>query len=162
MQYTIRALTTDDEPIVWEMLMHAAHESEIAAVQSQACLAGYAANWGRAGDMGFVAVYEQQPIGAAWLRLWKGQERGFGYIADEIPELAISVLPEYCGNGIGSKLLLRLIEAASKSYPAISLNVRGSNPAVRLYQRVGFVKVDGSEARNRVGGTSFNMLYRFN
>ncbi|HIK14068.1 MAG TPA: GNAT family N-acetyltransferase [Leptolyngbyaceae cyanobacterium M33_DOE_097] len=162
MQYTIRALTNDDEPIVWEMLMHAAHESEITAVQSQVSLVGYAANWGRAGDMGFVAVCEQQPIGAAWLRLWKGQERGFGYIADEIPELAIAVLPEYYGNGIGSNLLLQLIEAASKSYPAISLNVRDDNPAVRLYQRVGFVKVAGSEAPNRVGGTSFNMLYRFN
>lgn len=49
--------------------------------------------WGRAGDMGFVAVDagSGEPIGAAWLRLLGGDERGYGYVDDETPELGMAV-----------------------------------------------------------------------
>jgi len=49
------------------------------------------------------------------------------------------------------------LAAARPKYRGISLNVRRSNPAVRLYERLGFRKVPGSEMVNRVGGVSIIM-----
>jgi ribosomal protein S18 acetylase RimI-like enzyme len=77
-------------------------------------------------------------------------------VADGIPELAIAVLPQYIGQGIGARLLARLLEDARSLYPAVVLSVRDANPARRLYERLGFVVVD--TVVNRVGGESFVML----
>lgn len=161
MEYTIRPLTMEDEPIVWEMLRHAAHEPSIAAVKQQPALTRYASHWGRKGDGGCVAIQGTNAIGAAWFRLWTGDDKGFGYISDEIPELAIALLPSYRNQGIGTALLKQTLELASEQFPAIGLNVRSDNAALRLYERVGFVKVPNSEQTNRVGGISFNMLRTF-
>ena len=161
LSYQVQDLTAEDESIVWTMLMYAAHESSIEAVQKQPYLCRYVKEWGRKGDMGSVAFVDNKPIGAAWLRLWIGSDRGFGFIDAAIPELAMAVLPEYRGKGVGSKLLKTILEKAQGLFPAICLNVREDNPVVRLYQRVGFVKIEGSEVVNRVGGLSFNMMYEF-
>ncbi len=161
MNYLIRALTPADEQIVWEMLMYAAHEDSIASVRSQPYLARYAAGWGRIGDRGCVANNGEISIGAAWLRLWSGADRGFGYVSDRIPELGIAVLPNYRGCGIGSQLLARALELAKPDFAAVSLSVRSDNSALRLYERSGFVRVAGSEVINRVGITSFNMVCEF-
>lgn len=161
MNYEIRSLTAEDELFVWRMLMYAAHEPSVEAVQKQLYLSRYAANWGRMGDMGSVALVNEQLIGAAWLRLWLSEDKGFGYIDDSTPELAMAVLPEYCGKGIGTKLLKQVLETAQSVYPGVSLNVRANNPAINLYQRAGFIKVEGSEVVNRTGGIPFNMVCNF-
>jgi ribosomal protein S18 acetylase RimI-like enzyme len=160
--YKILNLTHKDESIVWEMLVYAAQQRSIEDVQSQDYLARYAKNWGRSGDMGFVAQTEVKSIGAAWLRLWSNDDRGFGYIDDAIPELAIAVLPEYRGQGIGTQLLMKVLASAQSNYPGISLSVRADNPVVKLYQRVGFVTVDGSESVVEGVVSSFNMIRKFN
>ena len=84
MTLEIRPLRSEpeDEAIVWQMLMHAAHEPSLQSVQAQPDLVRYAATWGRQGDMGYVALFNQSPIGAAWLRLWLGQKKGYGYVDD--------------------------------------------------------------------------------
>lgn len=117
--------------------------------------------WGRVGDSGCVAMRGVEALGAAWLRLWPGDDKGFGYISDEIPELAIAVIPHYRGKGIGTKLLVQVLDQANGQFPDISLNVRQGNAALRLYERAGFIKVPGSEQVNRVGGISFNMVYTY-
>jgi hypothetical protein len=33
--------------------------------------------------------------GAAWCRLLSGADRGYGYVADDIPEVALAVSPEH-------------------------------------------------------------------
>jgi GNAT superfamily N-acetyltransferase len=162
MDFVMRSLMVEDESIVWEMLRYAAHESSIESVRQQPYLARYALDWGRIGDFGYVASIDSSPIGAAWLRLWLGEDRGFGYIKDEIPELAIAVLPDYRGQGIGTKLLIQILGAAKLKYPAVSLSVRSNNPVVRLYERTGFIQIPGSEVVNRAGELSFNMMYEFN
>jgi ribosomal protein S18 acetylase RimI-like enzyme len=68
------------------------------------------------------------------------------------------VVPGREGQGIGSALLARLLAEVEGSAPAVSLSVRADNPARRLYARLGFVEVDGSEVGNRVGGTSLTMV----
>jgi hypothetical protein len=90
MDYSIQALTLEDQAIVWEMLRYAAHESSLKSVQSQPLLARYAVDWGRPGDMGCAVMLSTIAIGAAWLRLGSGDDQGFGYISDDIPELAIA------------------------------------------------------------------------
>lgn len=161
MDYTVRTLTVKDESIVWEMLRYASHEATIESVQKQPCLACYALNWGRIGDVGYVAEKDQVALGAAWLRLWLEEEKGFGYVSDIIPELAIAVLPDYRGQGIGTLLLMRILEMAKDNFPAVSLSVRADNDVLRLYERAGFIKVSGSEIVNRKGEISFNMVHQF-
>lgn len=141
--------------------MYAAHEPSLEAVRQQDCLVRYARDWGRAGDMGFAAYIDTEAIGAAWLRLWSVDDRGFGYVDDAIPELVMAVCPNCRKQGVGTALLTHVLETAQDRFPAVSLNVRATNPALNLYQRLGFVKVASSEAVNRVGGISFNMVKQF-
>jgi ribosomal protein S18 acetylase RimI-like enzyme len=165
MNYEVRALINEDESTLWIMLGYAAHESSVAAIRENPALDRYVKNWGRNGDIGLVAIdnhsIDEFPLGAAWLRLFSSEDRGFGYVDEGIPELAIAVVPEYRSQGIGTKLLIQTIEIASHIYPAISLSVRANNPVVNLYQRIGFVKVGGSEIVNRTGEISFNMIYQY-
>ncbi|NJK53030.1 MAG: GNAT family N-acetyltransferase [Leptolyngbyaceae cyanobacterium SU_3_3] len=161
MDFVVRSLMREDELIVWTMLRYAAHESSIESVKQQPYLARYGLDWGRVGDVGYVTTRNMSPIGAAWLRLWLGEDKGFGYVKDEIPELAIAVVPDYRGQGIGTKLLTQILGAAKMKYPAVSLSVRANNPVLRLYERTGFIKIPGSEVVNRAGEVSFNMVYEF-
>jgi ribosomal protein S18 acetylase RimI-like enzyme len=161
MDLTYRPLTLDDELMVWQMLRYAAHESSVESIQQQPYLARYALNWGRDGDVGCVALGNIKPIGAAWLRLWLEEDKGFGYVSDEIPELAIAVVPDFRGQGVGTELLRQILEAAKTKYSAVSLSVRANNPAMGLYERTGFIKIPGSEVVNRVGEVSFNMMCEF-
>jgi GNAT superfamily N-acetyltransferase len=71
----------------------------------------------------------------------------------------ISMLPEYRGRGIGSALLRNLIAKAGRSGAAVSLSVEISNPAVRLYERLGFrtVSSDGVYLRQIASGSSMKL-----
>jgi len=62
--------------------------------------------------------------------------------------------------GIGEALLGELILEAERRGVGLCLNVRDSNPAIRLYERVGFWRVPGTEVKNRTGGLSFGMQLR--
>jgi ribosomal protein S18 acetylase RimI-like enzyme len=93
------------------------------------------------------------------LRLLIGEQKTVSYIDDQTPELAIALLPDYTGQGLGTQLLTHLIPAAREVYPAIVLSVRMSNPARHLYERMGFVVTE--TVINRVGSESLNMLLRF-
>lgn len=167
MEYAIRPLTTEDEPFLWQMLYEAAHLVEEGkpptAVMNHSELVKYVKGWGRTTDIGCVATLanSNQPIGAAWLRLLIGEDRGYGYIDDTTPELAIAVLPEYRGKGVGTQLLTDLLKAAKVSYRSVSLSTRTTNPALRLYEQLGFRAINGSETVNRVGGTSLKMKVDF-
>jgi ribosomal protein S18 acetylase RimI-like enzyme len=60
---------------------------------------------------------------------------------NDIRLLDISILPEFTGKGIGTNLLHRLIQRSNKVQKKISLQVMASNPALKLYQRLGFVHI---------------------
>ena len=158
---SIRSLRLKDTSVLWTMLMHAAHESDLVTVKATPDLARYVEGWERAGDLGVVAKQANKAVGAAWVRLWSEGNRGYGHVSDEVPELAIAVIPEVRGQGIGSALLENLLSMASAQFPAISLSIRADNPAQRLYERNGFLPVEGTEVTNRAGGVSFSMIYQF-
>ena len=143
-QYKIRSLTAADQSLLWEMLYLSlfAHGNEATSKRSvlnHPDVSKYVSGWGRAGDLGFVAVDENnQSLGAIWLRLLAGDEKGYGYVDDSTPELGMAVFPEHRGRGIGTDLLTRLVETSTAYYEQISLSVARENPASRLYERFGF------------------------
>lgn len=96
----------------------------------------YIADFGtRPGDHGLVAEVEKKVIGAAWCRMMED----YGHIDNDTPSLAISLLPEYRGLGIGTQLLNGLLFLLRENgYRRASLSVQRENPTLRLYQRTGF------------------------
>ncbi len=118
-------------------------------------------NWGRPGDLALIATLDHEHdepegaggarvgvrrhraiIGAAWYRLYPAEAPGYGFVAEEIPELSVAVEPEYRGMGVGTALLRALISRATEvGYRAVSLSVDARNPALRLYERLGFLVV---------------------
>ncbi|MGM3307380.1 GNAT family N-acetyltransferase [Anabaena sp. WFMT] len=167
MSYSIRLLTKEDEPFLWQMLYEAAqlHKEGYLTAQDAMThpeLKKYVHHWGQKNDLGFVAISSnEQPIGAAWLRLFMEENKGYGYIDDQTPELAIAIVPKYRNQGIGTQLLTHLIASAKIVYPAISLTVRSSNPALYLYKKLGWKIVEGSDMINRVGSISLKMKLDF-
>ena len=89
-------------------------------------------------------------VGLAWLRLAQIEaviERsthttGYGWVAADIPELSLAVLPDHQSQGIGGMLLDVVCTLAKMSgFPAVSLSVEDGNGAARLYHDHGFVTV---------------------
>ncbi len=109
-------------------------------------LACYVRGWKRSGDCGFLAsdAATGQSVGAVWLRFLVGENKGYGYVDDDTPELSIAVLPEYRGQGVGTQLLIHLL-ASAYGQSSISLSVSVDNPALRLYERFGFEVVSKSD-----------------
>jgi ribosomal protein S18 acetylase RimI-like enzyme len=144
--FSIRPLTPQDEPVLWEMLYQAIYVPEgqpapDRKILEEPSLAHYVREWGhKPGDTGWIA--EDQPtgraVGAVWLRLFSHSDQGYGFVGEDIPELSIAILPEFRGQGLGTLLLEALIQAARQHFSAISLSVSRDNPAARLYQRMGF------------------------
>ena len=150
--YVIRRLAQADEQFLWEMLYAALHVPEGHApfpkeIVWEPDIAKYVRHWGKEGDAGFIAVdaLTSLPVGAAWVRMFTAENRGYGYVDDETPELSMAVLPEYRAQGIGTDLLSHLIEDVRLQHRGLSLSVSSDNPAVHLYERLGFEVV----GRNR-------------
>jgi ribosomal protein S18 acetylase RimI-like enzyme len=59
---------------------------------------------------------------------------------DELTLVDIALLPEYRGRGIGHILLARLLSRATAGKKPVRLHVFNSNPARRLYERLGFTE----------------------
>ena len=76
-----------------------------------------------------------------------------------IPELAIAAEHAQRGSGVGAALLEKLLDDAASRIPAVTLSVREGSPAVRLYERHGFVVE--RRLTNRVGGVSLAMRLVF-
>jgi ribosomal protein S18 acetylase RimI-like enzyme len=123
-----------------------AHRDEprpgVAEGMASPTLRRYVDNWGRPGDVGLIAIGPRgDPLGAAWYRLFPASDPSFGWIGEDIPELAIAVIPDARGQGIGHRLLSALVERARQArVSALSLVVEDGNPSVHLYDRAGFVR----------------------
>jgi ribosomal protein S18 acetylase RimI-like enzyme len=106
-------------------------------------VARYLTDWGRPGDAGVICEEDATPVGAAWYRLFPADDPGYGFVAADVPELSIAVAPGARGRGIGTQLLDALVDAArAAGHPAVSLSVEPENPARRLYERAGFLRID--------------------
>lgn len=156
---TIRPIQPTDEEFLWVMLYYAAHMDEdgpaaLDAAREDAYLKRYVQGWGLATDVGVVAWENETRVGAVWSRQLAADEDG-----TLLPEIAAAVLPSHIGRGLGTHLLHAYLAAAQKQFTAVTLSVRANNPALRLYQRLGF-QVTG-ETINRVGTQSYLMRLDF-
>src|ERR1043166_4685531 len=143
MDYAIRPLGTEDEPILWEMVYQGISSGEKDALPRDIVqrpeFAGYVQGWGRDGDTGFVAHDKKDGslIGAVWLRK-RGDKNG-----DAPRELAFVVKAGHRGHGIGSALLTHLVRSnPDVSTISISLTAGKARKLSGLYERFGFKTVE--------------------
>ena len=101
------------------------------------------------------------PVSCAWVRLFSREEAGADYVGENIPELAVGTIAPARGLGVGTKTLQALLSLCQVHYSGVSLSVRIDNPAVRLYERLGFRRTSASPIVNRVGTESVIMLLSF-
>jgi ribosomal protein S18 acetylase RimI-like enzyme len=139
----IRPAGPQDVPFLRDMLRHAYYwRVDQVSESGEPPVQRYVERWGRPGDTALIAIQDFQPVGAAWYRLFKNENAGYGFVDEETPELSIAVVPSRRGSGLGSELLEALLgQARADGYEALSLSVEKDNPAVGLYQRHGFVPV---------------------
>lgn len=141
MDYVIRQLTCQDEPILWEMLYYGlaspgTNEPPPRDVVHRPEISRYVEGWGRVGDTGFVAHDKKNRglLGAAWLRQPTDK-------SDVSPELALAVKPEHRRHGIGTALLTQLVRA-NPDHSTISISFVAGKPVLRLYEKFGFKVVE--------------------
>jgi len=124
-----RPARRNDEPLLWEMLYHAIHvppgtEPPPPDIVPRPELARYVAGW-LDDDLGVIASSHDDAslVGAASLRLLTGDRAGYGYVADDVPELTVAVLPGWRGLGVGTAMLRRLLATARDRHTRVSLSV---------------------------------------
>ncbi|MEM6806102.1 MAG: GNAT family N-acetyltransferase [Bacteroidota bacterium] len=109
-------------------------------------LARYHEHWGKAGDIGIIAMQGMEEIGAVWARFFEADAPGYGFVKEEAPELGIAIKKAFRGQGLGRKLMEILFEKLrEKSVPAVSLSTDSRNPAMYLYQKLGFEEISREE-----------------
>ncbi|HEX9993956.1 MAG TPA: GNAT family N-acetyltransferase [Acidimicrobiales bacterium] len=159
----LRPAGAGDVDFLHAMLYEAAHWSpdrprmDRAEARTHPRMAHYVDGFPRPGDAGVVAEEDGRPIGAAWYRRFSADAPADGFVAEDIPEVAIAVVAEARGRGVGTALLTALLDrAAAEGLGAVSLSVEDANPARRLYEHVGFERVGGTPGSStmvhRLGG----------
>jgi len=135
---TLRPITSEDEPFLFRVYA-STREEELSVVpwseaqkaaflqmQFQAQHAFYAENYTRA--QFDVILLDDVPAG----RLYVDRRE------HEIRIVDIALLPDYRRQGIGTLLLQEILtEGTSRGVP-VTIHVEMNNPALRLYQRLGF------------------------
>jgi ribosomal protein S18 acetylase RimI-like enzyme len=148
--FAIRDVTPADEPFLWRVLamtadLPPAEPPPIDAVRRDPGLSPYLVGWGRPGDAGVIGEVDGEPVGAAWHRHFPATLPGYGFVAEQIPEISLGVEATWRGRGIGRALVTALAaRARAAGIEGLSLSVDAKNaPAVALYQSLGFRTVGG-------------------
>lgn len=151
----LREATAEDLPALAEALLHAMNwqgpvRFRLPDLMAEPRLAHYVTGWPRPGDLGVVAVAGPATVGAAWCRTFPADDPGYGFVADDVPEASLGVVPAWRGEGVGTALLDELVRRArARGERAISLSVEDGNRARSLYERTGF-RVVGREGGSDV------------
>ncbi len=145
----LRDAIAADGPFIERMLLAAANWSPqrqitLDELRGRPELIHYVSGWPRPGDMGLIAVEENAvPIGAVWLRVFRADDPGYGYVGPAVPELSIGVVDTRRGQGVGRSLLRAQARQAMRSgISALSLSVERANPAAGLYRSEGWRVVE--------------------
>ena len=72
-----------------------------------------------------------EPVGRLYLDRWAREHR----VVD------IALLPEHRGQGLGTAIMRDLLDEAAAAGKALSIHVEKFNPAQRLYERLGLIRV---------------------
>jgi ribosomal protein S18 acetylase RimI-like enzyme len=157
----LRPATASDLPLLEQLLVAAFNwtgETRVTPeqVRSDPEHRRHLAGWQRPSDLGTVAVTaDGEPAGAAWARVVPAGQAGYGFVAEDVPELGLGVLAPYRGRGVGSAVLDALLAQLRRAgFAAVSLSVEdGNDVARRLYDARGF-RVVGRE-----GGSDTMLLH---
>lgn len=148
MNYNIRKIREDEYFLLDDFIYEAIFipegvEPPPKAIINQPDLQVYIRNFGaEKDDICFVAEVNGKVVGAVWVR----DMEDYGHIANGVPSFAISLYKEYRNFGIGTKLMLTILdELRSKGYDRTSLAVQKANYAVKMYKKVGFEIIDENE-----------------
>lgn len=80
-----------------------------------------------------IIEYNNQPIGRFYVH-WT-------YSAQEVRIVDIALLPGFRGKGIGTAIINSILEKAVALEKSVTIHVEYNNPALKLYERLGFYKI---------------------
>jgi ribosomal protein S18 acetylase RimI-like enzyme len=90
--------------------------------------------------------YQQQYPDAVYEVILLNQEAvGRLYVArldQEIRILDVTILPEYRNAGVGTSIIENLLTEAATAGKPVRIYVESFNPSLRLFERLGFTKID--------------------
>lgn len=145
MNYTIREINTAEYPLLEDFLYEAIFIPPDVAPPPRSIINNdelqvYIKDFGeKPDDRCLAAEADGKIIGAVWVRIMED----YGHVDDETPSFAISLYKEYRGRGIGTELMVKMLELLRESgYKKASLAVQKENYAVKMYKKVGFEVVD--------------------
>ena len=148
MAYTIRRLEAAEVSLLDEFLYQAIFVPQGSTpppheIIREPELQVYVKDFGRQkDDHCLIAETDGKVVGAVWVRIMED----YGHIDDETPSFALSLLPEYRGQGIGTVLMKEMLSLLrQKGYRRASLAVQKANYALKLYLKAGFRIVDENE-----------------
>jgi ribosomal protein S18 acetylase RimI-like enzyme len=139
---TFRRVTAADEPFLFRLYASTRIE-ELAPLQwSDAQKAAFLDQQARAQH----ADYRRNYPHADWLVIARrGADIGRLYLERGEREhniIDIAFLPQWRGQGLGGTLLRELIDEAGRAGKPMSIYVEKANPAMRLYERLGFTRIE--------------------
>ncbi len=79
-----------------------------------------------------IILHNAEPIGRLYIAYWK----------NEIRVVDIALLPAYRGRGYGAAILTRILSEGEKAGLPVRIHVEKFNPALRLYERLGFRAIE--------------------
>jgi GNAT superfamily N-acetyltransferase len=110
-------------------------------------LYSYVKDFGQEHDLGFIIESDSKPVGAVWTRLFTDEQKGYGFVDNETPELSMAINSEFRNQGYGTQLLEKmLLKLQELGYKKVSLSVDKRNFAYQLYLKFGFQdhQIDGN------------------
>ena len=140
----IRQMNKDEEYLLEEFIYQAIFQREgepllPRSIIKEPTIDVFIKDFGKPDDNCLVAEIDGKVVGSVWTRILNNEIKGFGNVDDSTPEFAISILPEYRGGGIGTKLMIAmLVLLKAKGYSQASLAVQKDNYAEKMYHSVGF------------------------
>ena len=148
----LRPATADDEPFLRELyastradelsILDCAEQQKLAFVEMQFNAQNQQYRTSYPDAKPSLILTDERPIGRMIV------DEG-----DELIQVDIALLPEYRGQGIGSRLISALLARASAAGKSVSLHVLRYNRAVQLYTRLGFSMIGQDEMYFRMKWT---------
>jgi ribosomal protein S18 acetylase RimI-like enzyme len=136
MPVTVRPVHPDDEDFLYELFcqtlgddlttLDAAQRAAILRIQFKAQLHTYSAQFPRADHQ--IIMLDDRVIGRVLVERTESEHRG----------VDIALLPEYRSGGIGTMLIQELLDEAAGAGKPFRISVVRTNPALHLYDRLGF------------------------
>ena len=168
MDYLVRDMREDEHALLEEFLYQAiwvpeGFEGEVprsVVREDLKCRSAFEGFGSLPDDRALVAEAGGRVVGACWVRTTDE----YGHIDGSTPSFSISLLPGFRGRGIGTELMRKMLaKLEDAGYARASLSVQKENPAVHLYERLGFKIVgNGADASEwlmvRALGGPFGMI----